>query len=101
MDDAVNIRMVVENLVKGAIVGDIELVKLRPLATNQLDSIDGLFGRIVQVVGNDDFIVSFQQGQGGERSNVSGASARFCISVNHILRQCGKFTQPPVRNRLP
>lgn len=82
MDDAVNIRMVLKNLVEGAIVGDIELVKLRSLAANQLNPIDGLFRRIVQVVGNDDLVPGFQQGEGGERSNVSGASARICISLN-------------------
>lgn len=66
MDDAVNIGMVLKQLVEGTIVGDIELVERRPLAANQLDPIDGLLGRIVQVVGDDDLVPSFQQGQGGE-----------------------------------
>lgn len=79
MDDAVNIGMVLEQLVEGAIVGDIDLVELRPLAGKQFDAIDGLLGRIVQVVGDDDFVASFQQGQGGERSNVSGASAESAL----------------------
>lgn len=82
MDDAVNIRMVLKNLIEGAIVGDVEVVKLRSLAANQLNPVDSLFGRIVQIVGNDDLVPGFQQSQCGERSYVSGASARICISLS-------------------
>ena len=75
MDDTVNVGVFLENLVKSAIIGDIELIEIRPLAANQFNPVDDFFRGIVKTVGDDDFVTSFQECQGGEGSNVPSASA--------------------------
>lgn len=66
MDDTVNVGMFVENLVKGAIVSDIELIEIRALAADQFNPVDGFLRGIVKIIGDDDFVPSFQECEGGE-----------------------------------
>jgi hypothetical protein len=61
MNHIVNIRVRIEHLLERLLIGDIELKELRPLPTDQLDAIDNLLGRVLQVVSDDDFVASFQQ----------------------------------------
>lgn len=60
MDDTVNIRVLLEYLIKRAIIRDIKLIKRWPLTTDELNAIENLFGRIVEIVGDDDFISRLQ-----------------------------------------
>jgi hypothetical protein len=61
MNHIVNIRVRIEHPLERLLIGDIELKELRPLPTDQLDAIDNLLGRVLQVVSDDDFVASFQQ----------------------------------------
>jgi hypothetical protein len=61
MNHIVNIRVRIEHLLERLLIGDIELKELRPLPTDQLDAIDNLLGRVLQIVSDDDFVASFQQ----------------------------------------
>lgn len=44
MYHAINVRMLLENAIQGAINGNIDIVKLRPLAAEELDPIEGFLG---------------------------------------------------------
>lgn len=75
MNHIVNIRVRIEHLLERLLIGDIELKELRPLPTDQLDAIDNLLGRVLQVVSDDDFVAGFQQRERRERANVPGTTA--------------------------
>lgn len=66
MDNAVNVGVGLEHLVEAALLGDIELVELGLLATDKLNTLESLGGRVVQVVSNDDLVTSLEKGEGGE-----------------------------------
>ena len=66
MDNAVNIRVGNEDLVEVRLVGDIDLCEFRSLSTDQFDAVDGLIGRIVEVVSNDDLVSGLKQSKGSE-----------------------------------
>lgn len=74
MDNAVNVGVGLEHLVEAVLLGDIELDELGLLAANKLNTLEGLGRRVVQVVGNDDLVASFEEGEGGERANVARAT---------------------------
>lgn len=75
MNHAVNVRVLLKDAVKGSLVGDVELDKLGPLAADQLDAVDNLFGRVVQVVSDDDLVAGLEKGEGREGANVAGTTA--------------------------
>lgn len=62
VDHTVNIRMRLEDLIKVLLFPDIDMVELRSLARDKLNSIDCFFGRIEQVVHNNDLVVSLEEG---------------------------------------
>lgn len=47
MNDTIYVGILLENFVKSAVIGNIDIVETRPLAAYQLDTVDGLLGRIV------------------------------------------------------
>lgn len=59
MNDTIYVGILLENFVKSAVIGNIYIVETRPLAADQLDTVDGLLGRIVKIVSDDDFVASF------------------------------------------
>lgn len=59
MNDAIYVGILLENFVKSAVIGNIDIVETRPLAADELDTVDGFLGRIVKIVSNDDFVASF------------------------------------------
>lgn len=63
MNDAVNGRVLGEDIVNGLLVGDVDLVEVRAAATEQLDSVEGHFGRVVQAVDNDDVVAVLEEGE--------------------------------------
>lgn len=75
MDDAVNVGVGLKHLVEALLVGDIELNELGLLASDELDTVQGLGRGVVQVVGHDDLVAGLKQGEGGERANVARATA--------------------------
>lgn len=75
MDNAVNVGVGLEHLVEAVLLDDIELVELGLLATDKLNAVESLTGRVVQVVSDDDLVTSLEKGEGGERANVARATS--------------------------
>jgi hypothetical protein len=65
-----------KDLVELVLLGDIGLVELRSLAADELDAVEGDFGRVVEVVYNHDIVAVLQEGQRRERANVACATKR-------------------------
>lgn len=61
MDDAINIGVLLKNPIKRLFIRDVDIVECGPLAADKFDAIDGLFGRVVEIVSDDNFISFFQQ----------------------------------------
>ena len=61
MDHAVNVRVGLKDFVEGGFIGNIELVELRPLPTDELYPIENLLGRIVEIVGDNDLVICFEK----------------------------------------
>ena len=59
VDDRVNVRVLLEDIVKRLLVCHIELRELGTLATDEFDTIEDLVGGVVQVVRNHYFVASF------------------------------------------
>ena len=73
VNDAVDGRVLFKDAVKGRLVGDIEVHKGRPLAADELDAVEDLVGRVVQVVGHDHLVVGLEQRERREGPDVAGA----------------------------
>lgn len=106
MNNAVNVGVCGKDLVEGRWVGDISLHELRLLAGDQLNAVDDLCRRVVQVVGDDNLVASLEQGQGREGPDVarSSKSEPFCQShVGVAIRGCLLFIRLayPVTRTLP
>jgi hypothetical protein len=67
--------MSLEDLVKAIFVRDVDFVKLRPLPADEFDTIQGFFGRVVEVVDYDNLVIGLQQRKNSERANVPCATA--------------------------
>lgn len=76
MDNIVNIRVLLEHLIQLLLIGDVQRVVLGPLAANELDTVEDLLGGVVEVVDDDDLVVGLEKGEGGERADVAGATAK-------------------------
>ncbi len=74
MNDAVNVRMFIEDIIKSSFIGDIYIVKEWTFSTDQFDAVDTFLGGIVKIVDDDDLVVSLQEGKCSERSNISSPS---------------------------
>lgn len=75
MNDTVNGWVLLEDLVESLLVGDICLVELGPLAANELDTVEGDFGGVVEVIDNYNLVAILEEGKGGEGANVAGTTA--------------------------
>jgi len=73
VDYAVNVWILLEDLVKVLFFPDVDMIERWALAADKFNSIERLFRGIVEVVGDDDFETGFEQGEGGEGANVAGA----------------------------
>lgn len=67
--------MSLENLVKAIFVRDVNFVELRPLPADEFDAIQAFFGRVVEVIDNDDLVIRLQQRKNSERANIPCATA--------------------------
>lgn len=47
MNDTIYVGILLENFVKSAVIGNIDVVETGPLAAYQFDTVDSLLGRIV------------------------------------------------------
>lgn len=71
MNHIIDIRVLAEDFRKASLVGDVDLVEVRSFSRDELDPVDAFLRRIVQVVDDDDLVVSFQQREDGEGTDVS------------------------------
>lgn len=74
MNDIVDIRVLLEHLIQGLLIGDVERVVLGSLAADQLDAVQDLLGGVVEVVDDDDLVVGLEESERGERADVAGAT---------------------------
>lgn len=75
MNNAVNRRVLREDIVQCWLVGDVNFVEDGPLAADQLDAIKGDLGGIVEVVDDDDIVAVLEEYQRGEGADVASATA--------------------------
>lgn len=75
MNDTVDSWVLLEDLVESLLVGDICLVELGPLAANELDTVEGDLGGVVEVIDNYDLVAILEEGKRGEGANVAGTTA--------------------------
>jgi hypothetical protein len=61
VDHIVDVWVLAEDLVQSSLIGDVDLVECRSLAADELDAVDDLGGGVVEVVDDDDFVVSFEE----------------------------------------
>ena len=71
MDDAVNVWVLLKHLVEGGFVGNIEVVEGGLLAADELDAVQDFGGRVVEIIGDDDFVVILQETEGREGADVA------------------------------
>lgn len=76
VDDRVNSGVLLEDLVEGLLVGNVELVEVGAAAADELDAVEGNLGGVVEVVDDDDVVAVLEQGQRGEGTNVAGSTGR-------------------------
>lgn len=84
MNDIVNVRMLVENLVESCLIGDVQLIEGRPLSADELDAVHDLFRRIVQIINNDDLVIGLEKSESGEGANVARTTAKVSLSCTSI-----------------
>lgn len=75
VDDGVDGGVLLEDLVEGLLVGNVDLVEVGTAAAEQLDAVEGDLGRVVEVVDNDDIVTVLKEGEGGEGADVAGTTA--------------------------
>ena len=81
MNDIVNIRVLLEHLIQGLLIGDVERVVLGFLAADQLNAVQDLFGGVVEVVDDDDLVVCLEEGKSCEGANVAGSTAPSSVPI--------------------
>lgn len=74
MDDIVDLWVSLEDAVERWLIRDIHLVKLRPLACDELDSVYAFFRGVVEGVNDNYFVVGLEEGENRERADVTGAT---------------------------
>ena len=90
VDDAVNIRMRLEDLVEVLLFPDVDIVEFRSLARDKLDSINRFFRGVEQVVHNDNLVASLEEGKRCEGPNVAATSKK---SQYKFYTETVEFTQ--------
>ena len=61
VDNAVNLRMSSEDLIEFILVGEVDLVECRSLATYEFNAVESNLGRVVEIIYDDDFVAMFEQ----------------------------------------
>lgn len=65
-------------------------MKGRALAANQLDAIESDFGRVVEIVDDDNVIASFEKGQRCEGADVARATVPITMLADPLDETCSK-----------
>lgn len=93
VNNAVNVGVGSKDLVERSWVGDISLHEFRPLAADQFDAVDNFGGRIVQVVSDNDFVASLEEGEGRERADIARSSVGSQVRRIRSLFAMRRLTQ--------
>ncbi len=75
MNDAVNLRVCLEDLLERSLVGNIDLVEDWPPAAQQLNAVQADLGGVVQAVDNNHIVAVLEESEGCEGPNVASATA--------------------------
>lgn len=78
MDNTVDIRMRLKDLVQCGLVGDVQLVEFGLLAADQFHAAQGLLVRVAEAVDHNNLVVRLEKGEDGVGTNVTGSSERGC-----------------------
>lgn len=81
MNDTVDVGVLLEDIVKGLFARDVDVVVFWLLAADQLYSVQSLWGRVVEVVDDDDFVTSFEESQGSEGADVASATEKLSVAI--------------------
>ena len=76
VDDIVDVRVLLKHLVESLLVGDVALGVFGALAGDELDAVEDLVGRVVEVVDDDDLVVGLEEGEGREGSDIAGTTSQ-------------------------
>ena len=76
MYDIINIGMRGEDFFESLLVGDVAVVELGSFAADEFNAAEDFLGGVVEIVDDDDFVVRFEEGEGGEGADVACASMR-------------------------
>lgn len=75
VNNAVNLRVLGEDLVEGLLVGDVDLVEGRAATADLFNTVENVLERVVQAVDNDDIVAVLEKGEGGKGANVACTTA--------------------------
>lgn len=75
MDDTIDFGVLLEDLVEGLLVRDVDLVELWSLAGDELNAVESHLGRVVEVIDNHHLVAILKQGKRGERADVASTTA--------------------------
>ena len=75
VDDIVDVGVLLEHLVERGLILDVELVEFGLLAADELDAVEDLLGRVVEIVDDDDLVAGLEESKRCERADVAGSTA--------------------------
>ena len=81
MDNTVNIGMFREHIVESFLVPNVKTNIVRSFAADKFYAIDDLLRRIVEIVYDNDFVASVEEGEGGKGANVASTPARKSLAA--------------------
>ena len=81
VDDIVDVWVLLKHLVERGLICNVDLVKGRSLAADELDAVHDFWGGVVEVVDDDDFVVCLEEGKGCEGANVAGSTAPSSVPI--------------------
>jgi hypothetical protein len=81
VNDIVDIRVLLEHLIQGLLIGDVERVVLGFLAADQLNAVQDFLGGVVKVVDDDNLVVGLEESERGERADIAGTAGGIWVLV--------------------
>lgn len=83
---AVDLRVLVEDLVQGRLVGDVDIVKGRALARDELNAVHDFLLGVVEVVNDDHIVACLNERDDCERTNVAAATEGQDALASSVVR---------------
>lgn len=86
MDNIVNVGVLLEDLIQSGLIGDINIVESGALATDELDAIDDLLRRIVEIIDNYNLVIGFEERENCKGTNIAGSSVSISMCPSLLFR---------------